>query len=306
MQKLYTNHKRVTNQHNNIVLGNNLSQSPKDMRQDFSEKLRIKEIISDDLIQMFEKYYNRILLDHNINDYHMAEYTIKKIQNQWIEILEYTNQLHPLYKTCISNQIDQKIKEFHELPYKSSYKVIEHTIQKAKESWIDMKQYESLLPTLQKEWLIWTLHQKLKACIINDSTHNILWLRTYIKELIWLWIFVWHQSIKQDLNYTDLELYTLEEKNGILNNIHKHASTYKETQDINELDIVLEEIFLAEQLWIEINILQLAITLWLPIIDKASQEAYVNNLLDIFAQYIANPVDKQEKRKLSNLITILS
>jgi hypothetical protein len=61
MQELYTNPKRTTNQHNNIVLGKNLSQSPKDMRQEFSEKLRIKEIISDDLMQMFEKYYNRIL-----------------------------------------------------------------------------------------------------------------------------------------------------------------------------------------------------------------------------------------------------
>jgi len=81
MQKLYTNHKRATNQHNNMVLGKNFSQTPKGMRQEF-EISRTKKIISDDLIQMFEKYYNRIILDHDINDYHMAEYTIKKIQNQ--------------------------------------------------------------------------------------------------------------------------------------------------------------------------------------------------------------------------------
>jgi hypothetical protein len=43
-------------------------------------------------------------------------------------------------------------------------------------------------------------------------------------------------------------LYTIQEKEGILHNIHKHASKYQETKDINELDMVLEEIFLAEQL----------------------------------------------------------
>jgi hypothetical protein len=98
MQELYTNHKRSTNQYNNIVLGKNLSQAPKDMRQDFSEKLRIKEIISDDLMKAFEKYHNRILLEYNINHYNSAEYVIKRMKNQGIETLTYTNQLYPLYK----------------------------------------------------------------------------------------------------------------------------------------------------------------------------------------------------------------
>jgi hypothetical protein len=133
MQELYSNYKRITNQYNNIVLGKNLSQVPQDMRQEFSEKLRIK-IISENFIKTFEKYYHKTLLDYDINHYEMAKYVIKKLQEEKIEILEYTNQLYPLYETCIIKHIDQKIKDFHKFPYDSSYKVIEHTIHKAKES----------------------------------------------------------------------------------------------------------------------------------------------------------------------------
>lgn len=306
MQQSYTNHNRITNQHNKVVWNQNLSQVPKHMRDEFFETLRIQHI-ADDLIQMFDKYYTKIVWNYNINDYHMAEHVIKKIQNLWIETLYYTNQLDPLYELCITNHIDQKIKDFDEFPNNSSYKVIEHTIHKAKESWIDVQQYESLLPTLQQEGLLWTLHQKLKACIINDSINNILWLRSYIKELIRLWIFISHTSLKKDLDCIDLQLYTPEQKDWILGNIDKHASIYQATQDLNELDMVLEEIFLAEQLWIDIDTLSLARTLWLPIEDEASQERYVNSLLDLLQQEVIQPtLAKEEKKRIISIITLLS
>jgi hypothetical protein len=70
--------------------------------------------------------------------------------------------------------------------------------------------------------------------------------------------------------------------------------------------MVLEEIFLAEQLWIEINLIQLAQILWLPIKDQESQEIYVHELLDIFENNINNWISQEEKRKISNLITLFS
>ena len=309
MKALYPNHKRDTNQYNNTVLGNNLSQVPKDMRKEFSEKLRIK-IISDDLIQTFDKYYDKLLLHDDINHYDMALHIIERMKKEWIKVLEYTNQLNPFYETCISKHIDQKILEFHDSPTASSYKIIENCIYKAKESGLDTKKYEIQLEILQKEWRIWTLHQKIQTCVVNDSMQNILSLKKYMKELISLWIFIWHQSIQETLDNIDVWLYTDQELDGMMWNIHKHASSYSQTKDINELDIIIEEISLAEQLWATIDIIWLSQLLWLQIIDKKSQEICVNSLLcelqEITKNSNSNKNSKEEIRKLSNLITIFS